>query len=489
MKSRYLYAAIAGGAVGVAIAGIFTYEALSERTVQSRSWSEIEQSDTLRVVTVPSSVSMFVYKGQWRGHEYETARQVAGALGLELRVELAPSERAMLDSLYTGQADLAAWPTYYSVAAAEGDLRPCGYRYEVGLVPVARRGEAPQLSDTAHYTLAVTEGSRPWLALQDSAVLSYFDLAPYRVEVVSADSANAEQLVAQVSEGRYDATLVATNMAQLLRTFHQNLEIGTPMIESEDSVGWVVTSLSDTLAAKIDSVCHYQVSAPRYPPIVKRYFEQSQGRQVKIQYILGGGRLSVYDQLFKNYSRHIGWDWRLLAAVAYTESRFDPLVVSHKGARGLMQLMPPTGERFGCPEAMLINPESNIQAGTRLIASLEASLRSRISQTLCPDISSYAEADSTTRAAVEADLIRFTLASYNAGLGHVFDAIALADTFHYNPARWEGNVGYALSLKVNPEYYDLPCVHSGKFNADVTLDYVENVLDTYELFCTLAKRE
>jgi membrane-bound lytic murein transglycosylase MltF len=136
---------------------------------------------------------------------------------------------------------------------------------------------------------------------------------------------------------------------------------------------------------------------------------------------------------------------------------------------------------------MLTDPESNIQAGSNLIRSLETSLRSRISRVLEPGIGSYSEASDETRKEVERDLIYFTLASYNAGLGHVFDAIALADTLQLDPGRWRGNVEYALTLKADSAYYNLPCVRTGRFNATVTLGYVDEVLDAYALLCTIAK--
>jgi len=441
------------------------------------------QSDTLRVVTVPSSVSIFPYKGGWRGHEYEKIKQVADDLNLQLHIALAPNEQAVFDSLALGVADVAAWPVFSSVAAARGNLLTCGYTYPIGLVALTH-GKL-QHSDTASYRLVVPDKSRAWMVLNDTTVLRHFDTTPYLTDVLPADSLSAEQLTEQVAAGKYDAILLPANMAQLMHSFYRNLEVGKPIEGSTDSVSWAVAAQADTLAAKIDSVCHYNRSVPHYAAIVKRYYEQSLGKDVKINYLLGNGRLSVYDGLFRRFAPQLGWDWRMLAAVAYVESRFDPQEVSAKGARGLMQLMPQTGRRFGCPEALLSDPEANIQAGVNLLVSLETSLRSRVSRTLQPGIEQYAQASEETQKRVEKDLVYYTLASYNAGLGHIFDAIALADTLQLDPGRWRGNVEYTLTLKGDSAYYNLPCVHAGRFNADVTLNYVGQVLNAYALFCTL----
>lgn len=487
---RYLLAIICGIVVGLAITSYLTYELLSqdEPMMHCRTWSEIVESDTLRVVTVPSSMTAYEYRGNWRGHEYEMVNQVARELGLTLELMLVQDEQALLDSIRTGAADLAAWPTFYSVADANGLVKRCGYRYELGLVPVTNAKVKVAATDTARYSMVVVKDRRPWLALQDTAVMQSFDMTPYRLDVIGEDTISVETIAGMVAAGEYDATIMPTNMAQLMRTYHSGLKVGKPMIDSEDSVSWVVSMLADTLAAKIDSVCRYDRTAPHYAPIAKRYYEKSKGNNVKIQYLLGNGKLSVYDGLFRTYSEEIGWDWRLLAAVAYVESRFDPHDVSSKGARGLMQLMPATAENYGCPESMMTEPEANIAAGCRLIVSLENSLRSRISRTEEPDIEKYTDASEQTRNRIEDNLPFFTLAGYNAGLGHIFDAIAIADTLGYRPSVWKGNVEYCLSLKNDPSYYTLPCVRLGRFNAEVTIGYVQEVLDTYSDFCQQVER-
>lgn len=486
---KYLAAIILGVVVGLGLASYLTYEYLfDDDDAQCRTWEEILTSDTLRVVTVPTSISAFQYEGNWRGHEYEVARQVAKSLDLKLQIIYAPDEQSVLDSIRTGAADVAAWPVFYSISEADGHVLRCGYRYELGLVPVANNSVNLQTTDTAVYSLAVVRGRRPWMALQDTAVTNSFDMTPFRLEVIDEDTIPVETLAERVIAGQYDVTVLPTNMAQLLRTYHDDMQVGMPMVMSEDSVSWVVSIKADTLAQKIDSILCFDRTTPHYAPILKRYFEKSLGNNVKIHYLLGGGKLSVYDDIFRKYSTNIGWDWRMLAAVAYTESRFDPHDVSSKGARGLMQLMPATAENYGCPLLMMTEPEANVAAGSRLIESLENSLRSRISRTKEPSIEKYKEASDATREAIERDLVFFTLAGYNAGLGHVFDAIALADTLGYDPAVWKGNVEYCLTLKNDEAYYTLPCVRLGKFNPDVTINYVQEVLDVYGDFCRRVKK-
>ena len=474
----------------VLVLGVLTPVAVessvSEPQPAPRSWRAIQQSDTLRAVMIPSSISVFRYSGKWRGREFEDGSRVASLLGLRLVVLFAPSEQAMFDSLFCGAADIAMWPVSGSVASRYPWLRPCGYRYQVAQTLIFPRSLRISARDTSRYTLALLPGSRQQeVALADSLHLN-FSLLPWIQTQVSADSATVEELVAGVSEGRWDGTMVDRNFGELMVTYYTKLRLSEPFIGSEDTVSWMVINTQDTLAAMIDSVCAGSRHKPNYAPINKRYFELSRGRDVSIRYLLGGGQLSVYDDLFRKYSTRIPWDWRLLAAVAYVESRFDPYVESHKGARGLMQLMPSTAVRFGCPEELTGDPETSVMAGANLIAYLQQTLRNKITRSLgCED--GYAGAADTLRERVDEDILKFTIAGYNSGVGHIIDAINLADSLGYDVSKWEGSVSACLEMKADSVYYNHPAVKLGRFNGSVTTDYVKNVLNYYEDFCDMVQ--
>ena len=123
-----------------------------------------------------------------------------------------------------------------------------------------------------------------------------------------------------------------------------------------------------------------------------------------LSYSISARRENInFDHLFKKYAPDINWDWRLLASLAYTESNFDTTAVSWAGAKGLMQLMPATARAMGVPPGKEQNPEESIKAATKYIAATAKSF-SKIPQE---------------------ERINFILASYNSGIGHVFDAMAL----------------------------------------------------------------
>ena len=176
---------------------------------------------------------------------------------------------------------------------------------------------------------------------------------------------------------------------------------------------------------------------------------------------LARGEISVYDHLFKQYSKTVGWDWRLLAAQSYQESAFDPMAVSFMGAMGLMQLMPSTAKTVGVSMNNIFQPEHNVRGAARLINMLN-------------DHYSFIHNPS--------ERINFILAAYNAGSGHVDDARRLAKKHGKDPNRWLGNVdGYVLRMS-DPRFYNQPEVQHGYFRGSETYDYVASIRARWDLY-------
>ncbi len=175
--------------------------------------------------------------------------------------------------------------------------------------------------------------------------------------------------------------------------------------------------------------------------------------------------ISPYDELFINLSDRYNTDWRLMSAIGYCESRFMPYAKSYGGAVGIMQIMPRTGRIYGYDEKYLTNPEHNIEIANIHYKDIERMLR-------IPSETSFSD---------RASLI---LASYNGGIGHVFDAMRLARSEgHADPHLWSVVRRYIALLRL-PEYYERECVYCGRFNsAYMTIRYVEDVMKRYRLYC------
>ncbi|MEZ5476598.1 MAG: transglycosylase SLT domain-containing protein [Thiolinea sp.] len=158
--------------------------------------------------------------------------------------------------------------------------------------------------------------------------------------------------------------------------------------------------------------------------------------------------------MFRKYAEQFNLDWRLLAAQAYQESRFDPEAESFAGARGLLQLMPKTARSLGYTR--LDDPEISIKAGTHYLDWL----RRRFPELTLPE-----------------EKLFMVLAAYNAGIGHVQDARRLAKELGKDPDRWFDHVENAMLLLSKKKYYR--DARYGYVRGDEPVRYVREIRERY----------
>lgn len=174
--------------------------------------------------------------------------------------------------------------------------------------------------------------------------------------------------------------------------------------------------------------------------------------------------ISPYDDLIRQYAEKLGWDWRMLAAVIYQESRFSIDSRSHRGALGLMQVMPRTGRSYGVQN--LLDPEQNLIAGTEHLKYLQNMFR---------------------RMGVGNDeLIKFTLAAYNAGEGRIIDCRNFAEIKSKDINSWD-EVASVIPLMNDNSILEEESIKHGKFKGTETLNYVDNIMGVYDSICKISK--
>ncbi len=231
-----------------------------------------------------------------------------------------------------------------------------------------------------------------------------------KIHQVKSDTLITEDLIEMVANGEIPLTIVDSDIARINRTYYNSLDIGLP-VSFEQRAAWGVSPKKPWLA---DSITEWMGQAePRKAQarILKRYFELSK-ESPALSIDFSKGRISPYDRFFRQYANEIGWDWRMLAAQGYTESRFDSTAVSWAGARGVMQIMPRTARAYGLSSSKITNPEANIRTAAAIMKALDKSLSKKVP-------------DSEERR-------KFILAAYNSGIAHIYDAIALAKKYGKN---------------------------------------------------------
>jgi len=170
--------------------------------------------------------------------------------------------------------------------------------------------------------------------------------------------------------------------------------------------------------------------------------------------------ISPYDSLVKASARTLGWDWRLLSSVVFLESQFHIELRSRRGAEGLMQMLPSTAAKMGVTD--LFNPEESIKAGTAYLQHIQKIFGGK--------------------AADRDELVKFTLAAYNAGEGRIMDCINYAKATGADAGTWEGILSVIPDMRDESTFKVDSVVKLGTFQGTETIAYVEKVLSLFEDF-------
>lgn len=229
----------------------------------------------------------------------------------------------------------------------------------------------------------------------------------------------------------------------------------------DEHTAWAISGNEAQKARSLDFWISHIKGSDAYENLRDKYF-RSYNPHKRAEKGVITSRVSPYDDLIREYSEHLGWDWRLLAAVVYQESKFSINSVSHRGAKGLMQVMPQTGRHYGVED--LTDPKQNLLAGTMHLKRLQNLY-----------IGSGMEKE---------DLIRFTLAAYNAGEGRIKDCRNFASSQGKDRNSWNAVVDL-IPLMREDAILENDAVKLGKFKGYETIAYVESIMSLYESICTI----
>lgn len=417
--------------------------------------------DTLRVATLYSPTSYFIYRDEPMGYDYSLLRQFASDKGMAVKLTVATSLPKMIELLDSEKVDLLAYEIPVTTEFKR-KVTACGPEYFTHQVLVQPRKDGkPQITDETQLVgkeIYVEDNSKYKFRLQN---LNEELGGGIVIHAIDRDTLITEDLIEMVSSGAIPLTVVDSDIARLNRTYYRDLDISLPLSFPQKS-SWGVSPEKQWLADSVNAWFAQEKPKERQARLLKRYFELSKNDDTRfnINIDFAKGIISPYDTLFRKYAAEIGMDWRLLAAQGYHESHFDTTRVSWAGARGIMQIMPRTARAYHLSDTEITNPEANIRTATRIIKDLDKSLAKRV-------------ADNNERR-------KFVIAAYNSGIAHIYDAIALAKKYGKNPQLWDGNVEAALLMKANPEYYSDPVCKAGYFRGRETVAYVREVMEFYE---------
>jgi membrane-bound lytic murein transglycosylase F len=438
-----------------------------ESFVQLNTLEKIKKRGSLIAVMDFNSTNYFIYRGEPMGYQYELLRLLAKHLDVKLEVIPENDVNKNFKMLQDYSCDIIA----INLAITKERSKIIDYTYphsQTHQVLVQRKPEnwrslrkkdlESQLIrnqlDLAGKVIYVQKGTS-----YAQRIKNLSDEIGDSIIIIEKADEEVEELVELVANGEIDYTITDENVALVNQIYYPILDVKTA-VSFPQNLAWGIRKGDAEFKKVVDAWLKDFRKTKKYTAIYNKYFKNQ--RSVRIvesdYYAQSSGKVSVYDDYIKKYSESIGWDWRLLASLIYQESRFKPKVKSWAGAFGLMQLMPTTARRFGVNKRSA--PEKQIKAGVDFIKWLDVRFEKR--------------------GINDEERIKFILASYNVGLGHILDARRLAEKDGRNPDVWENNVDEYILKKSNPKYYNDPVVKYGYCRGSETYNYVYQILDRYE---------
>lgn len=393
---------------------------------QNDTLETILASGVIRVMTRNNAHCYYTYRGQEMGLEYDLAKAFADFLGVELDLAVAKSTDRLLHSLRKGQTDVgAASMTITRPRSKIADFSRPYLKVEQTIVTHRKHSRLKNVKDLAGKTVYV----RPRTAHENS--LRALKRQGLPVKIKKSWNLNEEALIQAVAEGRINVIMVDSHVALLNRRYYPDIRIAFSLGEPQH-IAWAVKKGEKTLLNKVNEFFEVMDQNGTIDEIYKRYntnVDRFDPFDIKTFLERIETRLPQYENTIKQAAEAHDFDWRLIAALIYQESQFNPWAKSFAGAKGLMQLTEQAAREMGV--ANRLNPRESITGGVRYLKKLH-------------DLYDNAE---------EPDRTLIALAAYNVGKAHIIDARRIAETKGLNPNKWSA-LEKTLPLLRRPQYYN-----------------------------------
>ncbi|KNZ84806.1 murein transglycosylase [Providencia stuartii] len=411
---------------------------------QNNQLNQILSRGELRVSAISSPLIYLDDEANLHGFDYELVQSFADYLGVKLIITMRPTVELIFDDIEEGNADIGVagllynkdrlqkmktGPSYLNVTQQlvyrKGSTRPKSFNDIKGKLVV--------MAGSAHAsTLKSLAGKYPELTWQETTEYT------------------TNQLLEMVAEGLIDYTLEDSISVALQQRIHPEIAVGFDLVD-DHAITWYMKRLNDdSLNAALLDFFNVSNEIDLLARLDEKYFSHVSSFDYfdTISFINAiNKKLPNYQPLFEKYATTL--DWKLLAAIAWQESHWDPLATSPTGVRGLMMLTKPTAETMGVADRL--DAEESIKGGA---AYLEY-LMQRLPVSIADD-----------------DRIWFALAAYNMGYGHMQDVRKLTEMQGGDPDRWL-DVKSRLPLLTQKKYYSQ--LNYGYARGHEAYRYVENI--------------
>lgn len=413
----------------------------------------------LRVVTHNSPTTYYIGANGPEGPEYDLIRGFADYIGVELKIRTTERFNDLIPAVEFGTAHVAAAGLTITPERAQRVHFGPSYRHiKQYVVYKLGTGRPRGIDDLRGKRLEVVSGSS-YVETLKAARAAYPDLT--WSENPHGDMAG---MLVGVAEEAIDYTVADSTLFQIYRNYLPEIRVGFEMA-SDDQLAWAFPRRHDrSLLEHAEAYLSRARDSGFIAQLEERYYSRSE----RFDYV-GTRRfmrdfrdkLPAYRDLFQKAGAAQQLDWRLLAAIGYQESHWDPDAVSPTGVRGIMMLTQSTAGFIGIDDR--VDPAQSIRGGADYLMQIKERFPKSIT---------------------EPDRTWFALASYNVGYGHVQDARRIAEGLGKNPNLWL-NLKETLPLLAQRKYYEH--TRHGYARGWEPVMYVENIRNYYDILVWLTR--
>ncbi|TKB47115.1 membrane-bound lytic murein transglycosylase MltF [Thalassotalea mangrovi] len=413
------------------------------------SLASILKRDVVRVGTLQGPANYYRQASNEAGFEFELARKYSQYLGVELDMVVADSLSELLQKLDSGQVDILA----AGLSVTEQRLE--NYRFAPSYTEVSQELVFKQ---GGKWPKSINEIDGKLMVVQDSShaqSLEQLQKLEPQLSWQETDSHDSEELLNAVADGDIDFTIVDSNTLALNQPLYPQINVAFT-IEKSQPIAWMLArDADDALLASLVEFFGTSHHDGTLLTLQEKYFTDV----TRIVALDNNGFISAakvklpqFESLFRRHAE--GMDWRLLAAIAYQESQWQPTARSHTGGRGIMMLDKKTARQLDVHSRL--DAAQSIRGSAKLFQQMFARIPQRID---------------------EPDRQWFALAAYNIGWGHLEDARLLTEQQGGDPDRWL-DVKASLPLLKQRKYYQQ--AKFGYVRGDEPVRYVENIRAYYD---------
>ena len=428
-----------------------------------RDWEDVKSDSVITILAENSPASYFIYRGRNMGFEYELLYEFSKDINLRLQIRMVNDLDEMLSLLDNCEGDIIA--CNLTVTEQRENLLDFSTSYLSTHEVLVQR--IPSDTDTVTQLIEHVEQleGKKIHVWKNSSFYEHLqtlnDNLNLNMTIVPTEGGLiTEELIKQVSTGEIDYTVADENVAKIDLTYYKNLDISLKITESQE----IAFGLRKGSGKLMDTLNHWlndKKNRSTIGEVKRKYFDRknlTNKANQEFSSLMPEGSLSPYDDIIKEKSREIGWDWRLIAAIIYQESKFETWKVSWAGAYGLFQFMLATAESYGINRNS--SAKSQISAGIR-------KLNKNFNQWLeeIPD---------------STECLKFSLGTFNSGRGHIDDARALCEKHGFDKNVWTDNVNEMLLNLSQPKYYRDEVVRNGYCRGIETYEYIIEVIQRFE---------